>query len=149
MVKNKLILIQTRKYFLFFITALLIGTVILSALKTPVIQQKKWEAPKGADTLKNPFCNNTVAAAKGKILFDKTCAICHGAKGKGDGVAGVSLNPRPQDLSSSLVQKQTDGAIYWKITTGRPPMASYKSTLTKEQQWQLVNYIRQLKSETK
>lgn len=149
MIKNKFILIQTRRYYLFFIAALFIGTVILSSMKNPTVQQKKWEAPKGADTLKNIFCNNPAATAKGKILFDKMCAMCHGGKGKGDGVAGVCLNPRPQDLSSSLVQKQTDGAIYWKISEGKAPMASYKSTLTNEQRWHLVNYIRQLKSETK
>jgi len=43
------------------------------------------------------------------------------------------------------VQNQSDGAIYWKITNGNPPMASYKETLTEEQRWQLVNYIRELK----
>jgi mono/diheme cytochrome c family protein len=118
--------------------------VLLSAQKSPV-QQKHWEAPKGADTLKNPYRNNIASTAKGKILFEKTCVPCHGAKGKGDGVAGIALNPRPQDLTSELVQKQTDGAIFWKINTGKPPMASYKCILTDEQRWQLVNYLRQLK----
>lgn len=149
MTKNKFMSVPTRKYSLLFIAMLFIGTVIFSSMKTHVIQQKGWEAPKGTDTLKNPFCNNPAATAKGKTLFDKTCAVCHGTKGKGDGVAGICLNPRPQNLTSSLVQKQTDGAIYWKIGTGRPPMASYKSILTNEERWQLVNYIRQLKSEAK
>ena len=37
-----------------------------------------------------------------------------------------------------------DGAIFWKITNGRPPMASYKLALKDSQRWQLVNYIREL-----
>ena len=36
---------------------------------------------------------------KGKGLFDKNCASCHGAGGKGDGVAAASLNPKPKDLT--------------------------------------------------
>ena len=124
--------------------------LLLSVQKSPVpVQQKHWEAPKGADTLRNPLICNVTIASKGKILYDKNCIPCHGAKGKGDGVAGVALNPRPQDLTSDIVQKQTDGAIFWKITNGKSPMASYKSTLTNEQRWQLVNYIRQLKSAAK
>jgi mono/diheme cytochrome c family protein len=36
---------------------------------------------------------------KGKGLFDRMCASCHGAGGKGDGVAAASLNPKPRDLT--------------------------------------------------
>jgi len=36
---------------------------------------------------------------KGKSLFDKNCVSCHGAGGKGDGVAAAALNPKPKDLS--------------------------------------------------
>jgi cytochrome c553 len=125
------------------------GAILLLSVQKSPVQQKHWEAPKGADTLRNPLICNITIAAKGKIIFDKNCVSCHGAKGKGDGVAGVALNPRPQDLTSEIVQKQTDGAIFWKITTGKSPMASYKSTFTNEQRWQLVNYIRQLKSASK
>ena len=38
------------------------------------------------------------------------------------------------------VQTQTDGALYWMITTGRSPMPSYKAALTDNQRWELVNY---------
>lgn len=74
---------------------------------------------------------------------------CHGTKGKGDGLAGINLKPRPQDLMSAAVQGQSDGAIFWKINEGRAPMASYKTTFTSEQIWQLVNYLRKLKTEAK
>ena len=73
------------------------------------------------------------------------CAICHGNYGKGDGMAGSSLTPRPTNFTISKVQAQSDGALYWKLTEGRAPMASYKTILKKEQRWQLVNYIRTFK----
>lgn len=103
-----------------------------------------WLAPDWADTLQNPFANDLTATEKGKNIFDKMCSICHGEKGDGDGVAGINLNPRPADYSTERVQNQSNGAIYWKITEGNPPMASYKQTLSDEQRWQLVNYVREL-----
>jgi mono/diheme cytochrome c family protein len=108
-------------------------------------QNKKWTAPKEADKVENPLKGNTAATKQGKILFDTQCASCHGPEGKGNGPAGLQLKPRPQNLSSEEVQKQTDGAIFWKITNGRPPMASYKYTFTDKQRWELVNYVRELR----
>jgi len=108
---------------------------------------KTWVAPESADTLKNPFKGDKKATEAGKKIYAQLCAVCHGNSGKGDGIAGMSLKPRPADLTSETVQKQSDGAIFWKITTGRPPMASYKATLTDEQRWQVVNYIRTFRKE--
>ena len=108
-------------------------------------QNGSWTAPKSADTYKNPFSGNEKATAAGKKLYTQLCAICHGNKGKGDGLAGMALKPRPSDFTKASVQGQTDGAIYWKITEGRAPMASYKGSLTNDQRWQLVNFLRSLK----
>lgn len=117
--------------------------LLLSAVR---VNQKigDWKAPPDADKVSNPLKGNTAATALGKKLYTQLCVVCHGDKGKGDGIAGISLNPRPANHSSQKVQSQTDGAIFWKITTGRPPMASYTKTLTETQRWQLVNYIREL-----
>ncbi len=104
-----------------------------------------WVAPESANKLVNPLKGNPSATAAGKKLFGQLCAICHGKKGKGDGVAGMSLKPRPSNFTQDVVQLQTDGAIFWKLSEGKPPMAPYKSTLTEEQRWQLVNYIRSFK----
>ena len=37
--------------------------------------------------------------AKGKDLYTKHCAGCHGPAGKGDGPAAAALNPKPTDLT--------------------------------------------------
>jgi len=104
-----------------------------------------WKAPASAKNISNPLKNNPKATEAGKALFTNMCVVCHGNKGKGDGIAGMTLKPRPANLTQALVQDQTDGEIYWKMTEGRAPMASYKDILTDEQRWQLVNYIRVLK----
>ncbi len=36
---------------------------------------------------------------KGKQLYTNTCSSCHGAEGKGDGTAGVALNPKPRNFT--------------------------------------------------
>lgn len=108
-------------------------------------QGVNWKAPSSADALKNPYKGNAAETAKGKTLYTQMCVICHGKGGKGDGPAGIALNPRPADHTSARVQDQSDGALFWKMTNGNPPMAAYKDVLTEEQRWDLVNYIRTLK----
>lgn len=103
-----------------------------------------WIAPKTAEALKNPIAGNLKEAQEGKKLFNTYCVTCHGENGKGNGITAESLNPKPADLTLKRTQKQTDGAIFWKITTGRPPMVSWKNTLTDKQRWMLVDYIREL-----
>jgi mono/diheme cytochrome c family protein len=130
----------------------LIGATIflMSMSSESKVQAKEaWVAPASADKVANPLKGQPDAIAAGKKLYSTYCAVCHGAKGKGDGIAAAGLNPKPADHTSAKVQNQTDGAIYWKITTGRAPiasMASYEKTLTETQRWQLVDFIRTLKA---
>lgn len=109
-------------------------------------QKNTWVAPKYANDIKNPLQGNAGATQKGMVIFKNMCAICHGDTGKGNGVAGVTLDPKPADFLALKVRDETDGAIFWKMTEGNPPMASYKNLLTEEQRWELVNYIRKLES---
>ncbi len=122
-----------------FVAALGVSQNFLSA------QNGGWEAPASANNYKNPYKGIEKSTLAGKELYAQFCAICHGKKGKGDGVAGVALKPRPSNFSKDFIQSQTDGAIYWKMTEGNAPMAAYKEALTEEQRWQLVNFIRSLK----
>lgn len=107
--------------------------------------QSTWKAPKSADAIENPCKGDEVATKEGKKTFDQLCFVCHGTKGKGDGVAGAALTPKPANFTKETFFSQTDGAIFWKLTNGNPPMASYKDILTEKQRWQLVNYLRTFK----
>jgi mono/diheme cytochrome c family protein len=107
-------------------------------------QTKPWVAPPDADNLKNPLTQTPAVLAEAKTLYTANCGPCHGDKGKGDGVAAAGLNPKPADHTSADVQKQTDGAIFWKLSEGRAPMPAYKKVFTDQQRWELVTYIRTL-----
>jgi len=120
-------------------------TFLMTLLALQVTRaQTQWEAPASADNLNNPLKNDATAAESGKRTFRMLCVICHGAKGKGDGMGGAGLTPKPTDLTSSEVQSQTDGALFWKLTNGKPPMASYETALPENKRWELINYIRTL-----
>jgi mono/diheme cytochrome c family protein len=106
------------------------------------INAQKFSAPAWADTLKNPIKNDASAAAKGKKIYVQYCVICHGDKGKGDGVSVAGLAKHPTDHTTEAFQKQSDGVIFWKIGNGSSPMPMFKATLKPIQIWEAVNYIR-------
>ena len=117
---------------------LLIGQIPTQA------QTKPWKVPQSAEKVKNPVSNNAASIKRGKILFLTNCAPCHGEKGKGDGPGSASLNPKPADLTSAWKPEDTDGALYYMISTGHSPMPKFKTGLNDRQRWELVNYIRTL-----
>ncbi len=107
---------------------------------------KRWTAPAEAKQLKNPLPASKTVLKLGKQLFLQQCATCHGNSGKGDGMAGKFLPKKPADFHASVVQRQTDGELFWKITHGNPPMPAFDKILTEKQRWQLVHYLRTFKS---
>ena len=121
--------------------------VMASSVKLSFAQApdgKKWEAPESASELANPYKNDPKAPLEGMKIFSTICAVCHGEAGKGNGPASAALNPRPANFLAAKVRNESDGAIFWKMSEGNPPMAPYKTLLTENQRWQLVAYIRKL-----
>lgn len=129
---------EYRKLHLFLIAVL---SITLTGIQ--ILQDSKWVAPLEADSYVNPHIGNQKAVEKGRKLYMKLCWTCHGKSGKGDGPAAATLKVTPSDYTEDLVQTQSDGALYWKITHGRGEMVSYKSLLSEDQRWTLVNYIRE------
>lgn len=95
----------------------------------------------------NPIPPNADSVAMGKELYEKNCVACHGASGRGDGAIGLILNPRPADLSLHAVPGvHPDGQLYDWITNGfaGTAMPTFRQSLSDDQRWHLVNYIRTL-----
>ena len=114
--------------------------VLLSACSTLWASAADWTAPESAAQQKNPVAADAKSLARGKELYVEECADCHGEKGRGDGQAAASLPKRPADLAQKT--RQSDGALFWKITEGKKPMPRFAKRLTDEDRWNLVNYIR-------
>jgi mono/diheme cytochrome c family protein len=107
--------------------------------------QEEWLAPESAKSTINPYSENQIATQKGTQLFSKLCWTCHGKSGQGNGPAGKSLKPKPKNFALESVQNQTDGELFWKLSNGNGMMVPYKHSLSEDQRWQLINFIRTLK----
>ena len=108
------------------------------------VAQTPWVAPEAEKAKKNPLPADKKVVEQGEKVAKLNCVACHGAKGKGDGAAAAALNPKPADWTSSRVQSETDGELFWKISNGRGPMPPWKH-LPENDRWALVRYIRSLK----
>ena len=117
------------------------ATLVAGAAMTAAWAQGEWKAPADAKGTKNPV--KGVGNAKKNI--ETNCVTCHGAGGKGDGVAAAALTPKPADWTSAKVKADPDGVLFCKMSNGRGPMPPWKH-LPEDQRWALVNYIRSLQA---
>ena len=90
-------------------------------------------------------------AAKGKEIFAKSCATCHGATGKGDGAAAAALNPKPKDLSDKAYVSKLDDKYLFDImakggpSVGKSPlMPPFGGNLKEQDIKDVVAFIRSL-----
>ena len=115
--------------------------LLVSAGAAVVSAQAPWVAPADAKAMKNPV----KGVGNAKKTVETNCVSCHGPGGKGDGPAAAALPPpKPANWTSDVVQKQSDGEIFWKISNGRGAMPPWKH-LPETERWEIVNYIRTLK----
>ncbi|MBI4358792.1 MAG: c-type cytochrome, partial [Candidatus Omnitrophica bacterium] len=89
--------------------------------------------------------------ARGRELFVKACASCHGPQGKGDGQQiiqdGLGYPLKPRDLTAGIFKGASSSEeLYYRIAAGLPgsPMPSYSAALTEEQIWDLIHYVQTL-----
>lgn len=93
----------------------------------------------------NPVRRNEAAMIRGEELYRAHCLICHGETGRGDGPAGLSVNPKPADFTKPQgIDDHSDGELFWYISKGIPgsSMPAFENILTEEERWTLVHYIR-------
>jgi mono/diheme cytochrome c family protein len=109
------------------------GTLVLAHEMTG------WIAPQEAKKMKSPIKATQASIQKGKEIYEKKCALCHGIEGDGNGPTSVGLNPKPTNFKGGHREKMTDGEHFWKITTGRGPMPSFEKDLTVEERWHVIN----------
>jgi len=120
------------------LAALCASTFVLSQ-NVNYQQDAKWKAPEDAAAKANPLANKPQLAGGGRKLFRRNCVECHGDSGQG--------LKKAADLQLPIVQAQSDGTLYWKITNGNPDhgMPSF-SGLPELQRWQIVLYLRTLRN---
>jgi len=91
------------------------------------------------------------AVTDGAALYAQLCAACHGPQGKGDGFNAVNLPvPPTAHADSAYLSRRPDDTLFDGIFAGgyilnkSNRMPAWGETLTREQIWALVRYLRQL-----
>lgn len=83
-------------------------------------------------------------SSRGRAIYSKNCAVCHGEKGDGRSRAQGSLMPPPRDFTSAAsrvelsAQRMINSVTYGRTDTA---MAGFKTQLSKEDISAVVDYI--------
>ena len=128
---------------------LILGAMVLSACggaATPAAVQRE-TPPSDYANKTNPLAGNADAVAAGKAEFISLCQSCHGESGAGDGPAASALTPKPANLDLTA-KEASDAYMFWRISEGgsmapfNSAMPAHKDTMSEEQIWQVISYVR-------
>jgi mono/diheme cytochrome c family protein len=118
---------------------------------TPVIEmvngkiKQQWQAPAEFANLKSPITVTPEVVKRGKYLYTNRCAICHGDEGKGNGGFNKPEYKQSTNLASKVVQANSDGELFYKVSNFRDRHPSSKVIYSDEERWMVVAFLRTLK----
>lgn len=104
----------------------------------PAVLGQEWLVPEEMAAISNPSEYTLENVKAGKAIYVKNCKSCHGDPGKNN---PLTLVPMPSDIASELMQANSEGALFYKITNGKGVMPPFGSTLSETDRWLLVNLI--------
>lgn len=116
----------------------IISILFFSFSLTAYPQTGAWVVQSDQAAKKNPLEIHPKNIALGRNIFKRTCVACHGEKANGKGLI------QSASLIDEKFQKQSDGTVFFKISTGRDKMPPFGSILKDEEIWSLINYLRVL-----
>ena len=94
-------------------------------------------------SVKEPWVANPDVVAYGAKVFKTNCALCHGDQGKGDGSAGMALNPKPRNLVEGKWTQGGGEISHFKVVTNGIPgtsMAGFGHFKAADR-WAVVQFI--------
>jgi mono/diheme cytochrome c family protein len=100
-----------------------------------------------ARKLKNPVSPSPASITTGKDLYAKNCRACHGADAKGEGPMAPKDSHPSNLIDAEWTRGSSDGEIFAVLRDGAGPkfiMRGYKSRMTDQEMWSIVNYLRSL-----
>src|SRR5688572_4854379 len=117
---------------------------------SPLIMAQSMAPGGPVNDMVNPVPATPASLERGKVVYDRMCAICHGPLGN---PAEAPILPKLPPmvafpLASGGALLRTDGYIYGMITVGRGIMPPYGHQIAHFDRWNVVNYVRQLQGRT-
>ena len=126
--------------------SLLAAFFVMSLCAAVSAQYAGWTIPPGGKDEKSPLKSSPALLSKGKTLFTANCQKCHGPEGKGDGPDSNPQSPAADLTDDFRTALNPDGVLYYKIWNGHSnDMPAFKSKLTKDEVWTLVEYVKSLR----
>jgi mono/diheme cytochrome c family protein len=96
-------------------------------------------------SLASPMQPTTESLIRGRELYLRYCAPCHGPDGAGEtGYIVAAGYPLIYPLTAENVIAYPDGYLYGMIRVGRGLMPAYGHRVSHFDRWNIVNYVRQL-----
>ena len=95
------------------------------------------------NTLFSPIEKNEENLAKGKELYGVYCAVCHGAKGDGQGI--LMKREKFLGIPSYADRDITEGSTYHVLMYGKNLMGSHASQVDSKERWQISQYVLSLR----
>lgn len=100
-----------------------------------------------ADYIRETFMPAATSAgsSRGRIVYAKSCSVCHGDKGRGSVWASGQMRPPPRDFSTPQARAELSRQrMITSVSYGRPEtaMAGFKSQLSDADIEAVVDYIR-------
>ena len=83
-------------------------------------------------------------AKAGKAQYDKLCASCHGADGKGNPAMAKVMGEKGLNLTTNEVKSAKDEELLKVTVEGRGKMPASGKNLSKSEQKEVVEYVRAL-----
>ena len=77
--------------------------------------------------------------ARGKVLFDRTCAACHGTAGDGQG--SIVASGAYAGVPNFADRQVSVGSVHYVLTHGRNAMGSYAGQLNPGDRWRVSMYV--------
>ena len=100
--------------------------------------------PADAERLQSPLGEQAEVWRQAREHYLDHCAVCHGRDAKGHTEMGANMYPKVPDLTSTEVQRRSDGALFYIIQNGIrwTGMPAWKNEHSPEDTWKLVAFIR-------
>jgi mono/diheme cytochrome c family protein len=100
--------------------------------------------PAEADRQQSPLGGQADVWREAREHYLDHCAVCHGRDAKGHTDIGANMYPKVPDLTSTDVQRRSDGALFYIIQNGIrwTGMPAWKDEHSPEDTWKLVAFIR-------
>jgi mono/diheme cytochrome c family protein len=101
------------------------------------------EADRAGLELTDPLPDTDASRARGKQLFNRICATCHGFEGRSDGPI-IPKFPNPPSLQSTRAVAFPPGRIYHIITHGQGLMKGWGDVIAPDDRWHILHHLRAL-----